>query len=107
MDASTTTRAPVEPVLFAAHPHLAEGVNRNIIQSEIEGGVHLNELPPGSVLLIQTQNRIYTMVILGAETALISGHREYCPGPSEVRVNGSTWGGTMLKTRFVGRGMHL
>jgi hypothetical protein len=25
----------------------------------------------------------------------------------EVHIQGSTWGGSMLKERFVGRGMHL
>jgi hypothetical protein len=38
---------------------------------------------------------------------LISGHPEFCPRPVRVRVQGSTWGGSMLKLRFVGRGMHL
>lgn len=93
--------------LFVAHPHLADSVNRNIIQSEIEGGVHLRDLPPGSALSIQTANRVYRMVALGDRTALISGHPEFCPEPAEVRINGSTWGGSMLKTKYVGRGMHL
>jgi hypothetical protein len=82
-------------------------VNHNIIQSEIEGGVHLRDLPPGSVLSIQTKNRFYKMVVVGEGTVLISGHPEFCPAPSEVRINGSTWGGSMLKEKYVGRGMHL
>ena len=107
MNASTTTEILAGTAMFAANPHLADTVNHNIIQSEIEGGVHLRDLPPGSVLSIQTRNRVYRIVILGEETALISGHPEFCPGPAEVRINGSTWGGSMLKTRYVGRGMHL
>jgi len=95
------------PVLFAPHPNLSDQVNHNIIQSEIDGGVHLTDLPPGSVLSIQTMNRVYRVVVLGDETALISGHAEYCPDPAQVRIHGSTWGGSMLKTKFVGRGMHL
>jgi hypothetical protein len=93
--------------LFAPHPHLADHVNHNIIQSEVEGGVYLGDLPAGSVLLIQTQNRIYRIVPLGDRNALISGHPQFCPEPAAVRINGSTWGGSMLKMRFVGRGMHL
>ena len=107
MDENTSTGISNDPVLLAAHPHFSDTVNRNIIQSEIEGGVHLRDLPPGSVLFIQTKNRTYTLVILGEQTALISGHPEFCPGPAEVRINGSTWGGSMLKTKFLGRGMHL
>ena len=59
------------------------------------------------MLAIQTQNRFYTVVSLGDDTALISGHPEFCPDPVQVRIHGSTWGGSMLKTRYVGRGMHL
>ncbi len=105
-DTLEKTQAIVEN-LFAVHPNLADQVNHNIIQSEVEGGVHLGDLPPGSVLLIQTQNRIYRIVPLGERNALISGHPQFCPEPAAVQINGSTWGGSMLKMRFVGRGMHL
>jgi hypothetical protein len=87
------------PVLFVAHPHLSDSVNHNIIHSEIEGGVHLRDLPPGSVLSIQTKNRSYRMVVVEDGTVLISGHPKFCPAPPEVRINGSTWGGSMVKEK--------
>jgi hypothetical protein len=86
---------------------LSDEVNRNMIRSEIEGGVFLDRLRLHSVLLIQTQHRCYTAVMLGGSQALISGHPKYCPEPTLVAIAGSTWGGSMLKRRFVGRGMHL
>jgi len=92
---------------FVPHPNLSDEINRNIIQSEIEGGVYLRDLAPGAILAIQTKNRSYTLVSLGDESALISGHPEFCPEPVEVRVQGSTWGGSLIKTKYVGRGMHL
>ncbi len=82
-------------------------MNGNIIGSEIEGGVFLDRLRPHSVLQIQTQHRCYTAVMMGGGQALISGHPEYCPEPTLVAIAGSTWGGSMLKRCFVGRGMHL
>ncbi len=97
----------LDTMSFVPHPNLSDEVNHNIVQSEVEGGVYLHDLSPGAVLAIQTQNRSYTLVSLGQESALISGHPEFCPEPVEVQVQGSTWGGSMLKTRFVGRGMHL
>ncbi len=93
--------------MFTPHPNLSDEVNRNIIRSEIEGGVFLDRLQLNSVLLIQTQHRCYTAVMLGGSQALISGHPEYCPEPTLVAIAGSTWGGSMLKLRFVGRGMQL
>ena len=93
--------------LFTPHPNLSDAVNRNIIESEIEGGVFLDQLRPQCVLQIQTQHRCYTAVMLGGSQALISGHPEYCPVPTLVAIAGSTWGGSMLKRRYVGRGMRV
>jgi hypothetical protein len=93
--------------LFTPHPNLSDEVNRNIVRSEIEGGVFLDRLELHSVLVIQTQHRCDTAVMLEGSQALISGHPKYCPEPTLIAITGSTWGGSMLKRRFVGRGMHL
>src|SRR5258708_10257548 len=93
--------------MFAPHPNLADEVSGGIVQSEIEGGVFLNDLPPSTVLQIQTMHHCYTAVLLGGSEALLSGHPEFCPKPVQVAIAGSTWGGSMLKLQFVGRGMHL
>ena len=93
--------------LFAPHPNLGDEVNRNIVQSEIEGGAFLNDLPSATVLQIETQNHCYTAVLVDEGSVLISGHPKYCPQPVLVAIAGSTWGGSLLKRRFVGRGMHL
>ena len=93
--------------MFMPHPNLSEELNSNIVESEIVGGVFLNDLPPSTVLEIQTMHHCYTAVFLGGSQALISGHPEFCPRPVPVAIAGSTWGGSVLKVRFVGRGMHL
>lgn len=95
------------PNLFRPHPNLSDQINANVIQSELEGGVHLRDLPMGAVLEVQTCRRWYTIVNQGDGEALISGHPEYCPSPVLVKIHGSTWGGSMLKEQFIGRGMHL
>ena len=89
------------------NPHLGDRVNRNIIQSEIEGGVDLRQLPVCCQLEIRTSNRSYRLVNQGDGHVLLSGHPKFCPTPTLVRVSGSNWGGSMLKAAFVGRGMHL
>jgi hypothetical protein len=100
--------APVPiPKPFTPHPSFSDEVNRNIVQSEIEGGVYLDDLSEGAVLEVETQHHWYTIVVRGRGQELISGHPQYFPGPVAVRIAGSTWGGSMLKLRFVGRGMHL
>ena len=93
--------------MFNPHPNLSDEVNGGIVRSEIEGGVFLHDLPPSTVLEIQTMHHCYRAVLLGGSDALISGHPEFCPEPVQVAIAGSTWGGSMLKLQFVGRGMHL
>jgi len=95
------------PHFFRCHPNLDDEVNHNIVESEIEGGAFLDDLPAPTTLQIQTQHRWYTVVHRGQGEAWISGHPAFCPEPVLVRIEGSSWGGSMLKIRFVGRGMHL
>ena len=95
------------PVLFETHPNFSDEVNRNIIQSEVEGGVFLRDLPLGAVLEVQTRNHVYRIVNERDGTAWISGHPVFCPQAVLVDIHGSTWGGSMIKERFIGRGMHL
>jgi hypothetical protein len=95
------------PTVFTPSPRLSDEINRNIIQSEIEGGVSMHNLPKGAVVEIETQNRVYTLVSCGEGEALLRGHPMFCPEPVRVSIHGSTWGGSMLKYRFIGRGMHL
>ena len=95
------------PALFEPHPNLSDAINRNIIQSEIEGGVHLRNLPGGTVLKVQTQNHLYTIVSERGGEAWISGHPVFCPDPVLVNIHGSTWGGSMIREHYIGRGMHL
>jgi hypothetical protein len=95
------------PELFRPHPNLSDAVNRNIIASEVEGGVHMDDLPEGATLEIETQNRSYRIVKRSREHVLISGHPRFCPDPILVRLDGSNWGGSMLKASYIGRGMFL
>jgi len=86
---------------------LGDFERRAIVQSEVEGGVFLHRLPRHTVLQIETSNNCYTAEVLGRGEVLITGHPLYCPRPVVVAVAGSSWGGSLLKMDFVGRGMHL
>jgi hypothetical protein len=92
---------------FRPHPNFDDAINRAICQSEIEGGVSLDELPVGAVLNVQTSNNLYRIEHRGDGKVLISGHPEICPEPVLVSFHGSTWGTPMLKIRFIGRDMRM
>jgi alpha-tubulin suppressor-like RCC1 family protein len=93
--------------MFQPHKNLSDEINSAIIQSEIEGGVYFRDLPEPAMLEVETQNRYYSLVIRHDGTAWIWGHPEYCPEPVLVKVNGCNWGGSMIKSHFLGRGMHM
>jgi len=92
---------------FRPHPNFDDSINSAICQSEIEGGVHLDELPVGAVLEVHTANTRYHLENRGEGEVMISGHPEICPDPVLVNFYGSTWGSAMLKAGFVGREMSL
>ena len=95
------------PELFSVQEHLSDQINCNIIQSEIDGGVYLRDLKAGDTLEIETQDWTCTLVYRGDHQASVSGHPLYCPAPVLVYITGSTWGGSMLKLFYIGRGMHM
>jgi len=92
---------------FQPHPNFDNAINRAICQSEMDGGVSMDELPVGAVLDVQTANTLYRVENRGDGEVLISGHPEICPMPVLVVFYGSTWGTPMLKLRFIGRDMKM
>ena len=96
-----------QPTLFSGNRSFAQDVTRGIVRSEIEGGVYLSEVQEGEVLVVETENRSYRIERLDGRAAYISGHPQFCPVPTRVSISGSSWGGSMLKMAFIGRGMHL
>ena len=101
------TREHRIPDLFSGGSSFSSDINRRIVQSEIEGGVHLSDLPDGAALEVRTENRAYRLQVTGRGQASISGHPVFCPEPVAVNIHGSSWGGSMLKVAYIGRGMHL
>ena len=85
---------------------LTDEIRGNIVRSEIEGGLRLSSLAEGARVLVETINRLYKLEIRGGHV-WISGHPEFCPRPVQVRVRGSSWGGSMLKVAYLGRGMQM
>ena len=90
----------------AQFPNLDEEIAKKIIQSEVEGGIKVENLPVGKTLKIVTQHHVYSLEHR-TDGYYVSGHPEFCPDPERAVIAGSTFGGSMLKVGFVGRGMFL
>ena len=91
------------------NPNLSPEVNAAIAESELQGGIFIDKLPVGKTLKVTTRNSVYFIdrVAEGKEGLTIQGHPRYCPEPTPAYILGSTFGGSMLKIGFIGRGMHL
>ena len=76
-------------------------------ERENEDGIALDDLELGAVVEVQTGHTTYRMENCGDGKVLISGHPQYCPTPVLVDFHGSTGGHSILKFRFIGRGLHL
>lgn len=79
----------------------------NIVHSELEGGVRMNDVPVGSTIKVKTRSRLYIIKKIGNDEYTMEGHPEYCPTPTKVRIDGSTWGGSSIKDMYIGIGMLL
>lgn len=97
------------PEPYKPSPYLSDEINRNIEASQIAGGAKLRDLEVGRTLKVQTRNTTYLVkrVSPGPSGFEISGHERFCPTPKPACIHGSTWGGSMLKMEFLGRGMHM
>ena len=92
---------------FTPHPGLAPEINAAIVESELNGGAFIKDLPIGKSLKVTTKNTVYIIHTLTGNELMIQGHYYYCPLLVKAYVHGSTWGGSMVKVGFVGRGMYL
>lgn len=76
-------------------------------------GVNFHEIENEETFTVKTQNTLYVIKKDTYHTdpevadCLISGHKTFCPEPTRARINGSTWGGSAIKSGFIGIGMHM
>jgi len=82
-----------------------DGVTR--IDSALEG-VSLRTLTAYDTILAQTVNSVYEIFLLEPESgrALVQGGKFFTE-PSEATVNGSTFGGSVLKMGWLGVGLRM
>lgn len=69
--------------------------------------VDCKNLPPGSLLEVETRNRHYQIECLGGSAIRISGHPDYCPTPVAARLQGSSDRDGFFDSGLIERGRHL
>lgn len=86
--------------------YISDDIVNNIEESEKDGGIFLDTLDPGTHVIAVTRNSTYDIEILEEGKFKVQGGK-YFPEPMETCFNGSTWGGSMLKIKWIGLGMHM
>lgn len=69
--------------------------------------VDCKNLPPGSLLDVETRNRHYRIEFLGGHDARISGHPALCPTPVPVELRGSSDTEGVLEPDLISCGRYL
>ena len=71
-------------------------------------GIDVRGLEPLTRLRVRTHNSLYQLTVLspGESTVLIQGG-QFFTEPVEASLGGSSYGGCMLKTRWIGLGMRM
>lgn len=71
-------------------------------------GLHLTEIDAGKTVIVKTENSTYTILVLDpfkGEVVVTGG--KFFPEPKRCILSGSSLGGALLKTRWIGMGMRL
>jgi hypothetical protein len=69
-------------------------------------GVHLREVEPLTTIVVQTHNSRYRIVMTGGTSAIVQGGRFFAD-PTPARIDGSGFGGSVLKTAWIGVGLKM
>ena len=80
------------------HPNLSPEINAAMASLKDMVGLFLRDLPAGHVVEVRTRNSTY---LLSREGVVVGGKYD------GWRVNGSTFGGSMIRLGWVGEGMSL
>jgi hypothetical protein len=69
-------------------------------------GIHLRELEPLTTVIVQTHNSRYRIVITSGTSAIVQGGKFFTE-PTPARIDGSGFGGSVLKTAWIGVGLKM
>lgn len=72
-------------------------------------GIFLKDIPEDALVEVHTQNSIYEITVIDPEDGKVAvcGSGRFFTRPEVCHLSGSTWGGSMLRVKWIGIGMHL
>lgn len=85
---------------------LGPEITRRIEEQKRLGGINVSILEPGTRIEVQTLNSLYKLEVLDDGLVRMQGGN-YLPEPVEGEFKGSTWGTSLLKQHWIGKGMKM
>lgn len=69
-------------------------------------GIYLHDLDPLTTLLVRTRNSTYRVIVSQGTSVLVQGG-QFFPVTTAARIDGSGFGGSLLKTAWIGVGFRM
>jgi len=69
-------------------------------------GIYLRNVEPLTTIVVRTDNSCYRILIAHDTTALVRGGA-FFTDPTPARIDGSSFGGTLLKVGWIGVGLRM
>ena len=69
-------------------------------------GISLREVESLTTILVRTHNSQYRFVVTSGTSAIVQGGA-FFPEPTPARIDGSGFGGTLLKVGWIGIGLRM
>jgi hypothetical protein len=82
-------------------------IKQIIAEQPNNDGIDLLRLEKGTKIKAQTRNTLYTIEVFDKDHFMVYDEGNRFEKPQLVPINGSTWGGSMLKIKWIGIGMHI
>ncbi len=95
--------------IFKAHQPPTDSRQRDTLGLPVDsdGGIDIRQIPPGTILEVQTKNTAYTLIPQPSGETLIWGHPEYCPDPTLVAKLGSAYLTGVFRENYLCPGLRL
>lgn len=88
------------------HPNLVKEITDKLAKQEALGGIHVDKLSPGTRLEVRTRNTLYEIEVIENREIWVTGGK-YFPTRTRAFLQGSTWGGSMIKIGWIGYEMSM
>jgi hypothetical protein len=105
-----TAESTIRPVPERTRPLVPRQCTLNGFVEDVANtdGILVRDIEPLATLLARTDNSVYRIIPLEADTSRIMIHGgRFFPEPTEARLSGSGFGGSFLKLGWIGLGLRM